>query len=459
MTKEDTKKRGRPNERDLLRTEGKKHTDSGSPTLISFMKRKFTFNLYPIDKIIPNSFNINVMTAEGFGKLKESVRNTKGKYLQDNPIKIWYDPEQDLYIIIDGEHRWRVCKELGYKRIPAVEEKDIDMSKIKELNVILSRNRGSDDHFKLSKLLNEEYWINIKEAEENNWEYKKKRVKTTHGKLADRFGIQISETKHIIHIYPRLKNIFQKVGMPTIFSKSGLRHFFSNRQLERLARCKNDQLREKLVDQSNKKKWSSEKIGKKAAEFNDLSKFLHNEFNQKEEELILDTLTGNSLFELKFEGMKDKITTLFIENNNDKIKIKDLEFINSKTTTFDAHNKIAMRIKEDWIATKKRKTPNIDTRDAMKDWYKIGYIGDPAFSSFSRMTWDFFKVYYKGEIPCIACKKLVEFFEVFSPHHEKERNWDYVCYIFLDGVQKIFPIHRTCHKPGYSKDWRQKKDE
>jgi len=35
------------------------------------------------------------------------------------------------------------------------------------------------------------------------------------------------------------------------------RHQISNRQLDALARCKNDLLREKLINQSIKEKWTS----------------------------------------------------------------------------------------------------------------------------------------------------------------------------------------------------------
>lgn len=37
---------------------------------------------------VPNLWNVNQLTDEGFEDLKESIRITKGKYLRENPIKV-----------------------------------------------------------------------------------------------------------------------------------------------------------------------------------------------------------------------------------------------------------------------------------------------------------------------------------------------------------------------------------
>lgn len=94
----------------------------------------------PINMIEPNSWNINVMTLETFDKLRESIKITGGKYLYFDFIKVFYDKEKQIFIIIDGEKRWRACKELGYDKMP-VEYIDCDENKAKTLNVILNTNR------------------------------------------------------------------------------------------------------------------------------------------------------------------------------------------------------------------------------------------------------------------------------------------------------------------------------
>jgi len=67
-----------------------------------------------IDKIYPNDYNANRMTPDLFNRLVEDIKYN-GLL---NPIHV-YAEKPDKYIIIDGEHRYRAFKVLGFKTILA----------------------------------------------------------------------------------------------------------------------------------------------------------------------------------------------------------------------------------------------------------------------------------------------------------------------------------------------------
>ena len=61
----------------------------------------------PIDKIAPNDYNPNVMAPPEIKLLYDSIR--EDGYTM--PIVCYYDREKDVYVIVDGFHRWRVMKD------------------------------------------------------------------------------------------------------------------------------------------------------------------------------------------------------------------------------------------------------------------------------------------------------------------------------------------------------------
>lgn len=407
---------------------------NGKENIYAKIKEKTTFRTildyavvkrskYPIDLIEPNDYNVNSMSQEEFQQLKESIRTTNGRYLRNNPIKIWWNETKQKYIIIDGEHRWRACKELGFETIPAEIEEDVDFNKAKELTVVLSKNRGQIDHFKLSKLLNEEY------RDENG------KPKCTQQELADRFGLSgKKEVSNILNIYPRLKIFFEKsLAMPD----------FSNRQLESLSRCKNDLLREKLIEQTIKKEWASKEIRKQATKFNKLSKFLEKEImTPKERKCILDVFSGTSLFELNFEALWEKIFRFIIENGRKDVIIKYLR-------KFSKHSEFAKSYKKRYI----ERNNNI-----WSGWYNEYSSNTNEWNAAKLMIWDFFNEYYHEKVYCWRCKELITQITDFRSHHEPYE-WDHLWFAFLDGDQKIYPLHDKCHEPGYSKDWNKNKED
>ena len=61
----------------------------------------------PIEKIVPNTYNPNAVAPPELELLYDSIK--EDGYTM--PIVCYYDREKDLYIIVDGFHRWRVMKD------------------------------------------------------------------------------------------------------------------------------------------------------------------------------------------------------------------------------------------------------------------------------------------------------------------------------------------------------------
>lgn len=60
----------------------------------------------PIDRVCPNSYNPNSVASVEMGLLYTSIKHDG--YTQ--PVVTVYDEEQDLYVIVDGFHRYFTCK-------------------------------------------------------------------------------------------------------------------------------------------------------------------------------------------------------------------------------------------------------------------------------------------------------------------------------------------------------------
>ena len=61
----------------------------------------------PIDKIEPNTYNPNAVAPPEMRLLYDSIK--EDGYTM--PIVCYYDKERDVYVIVDGFHRYRVMKE------------------------------------------------------------------------------------------------------------------------------------------------------------------------------------------------------------------------------------------------------------------------------------------------------------------------------------------------------------
>lgn len=93
------------------------------------------------DKIVPNTYNPNRQSEDEFELLRRSM--TEDGFTQ--PIVCVKHEEQDgMYRIVDGEHRWRCSKELGYAEIPIVVT-PMTMEQARIATLRHNRARGSED--------------------------------------------------------------------------------------------------------------------------------------------------------------------------------------------------------------------------------------------------------------------------------------------------------------------------
>lgn len=67
----------------------------------------YNITAVPIDKIQANNYNPNAVAPPEMKLLYESIKNDG----YTMPIVCYYDEEQDIYIIVDGFHRYRIMLE------------------------------------------------------------------------------------------------------------------------------------------------------------------------------------------------------------------------------------------------------------------------------------------------------------------------------------------------------------
>ena len=71
----------------------------------------------PIARIIPDPAQPRNWDAPGYAEDFEGLKHSLAQRGQLQAISVRYDPQQDIYIIILGEGRWRAARELGWPRI------------------------------------------------------------------------------------------------------------------------------------------------------------------------------------------------------------------------------------------------------------------------------------------------------------------------------------------------------
>jgi hypothetical protein len=110
-----------------------------------------TSQLVQIDKVYPVPYNPNYMPNEMFEALKENIQNNG---LIGSILVRLHPTKKDAYEIIDGEHRWKACKELGYTEISIIKLDYNDINAAIQL-IRFNREKGYFDHGKLQKLVND----------------------------------------------------------------------------------------------------------------------------------------------------------------------------------------------------------------------------------------------------------------------------------------------------------------
>lgn len=96
-----------------------------------------------IDWLKPNDYNPNRQTDDEFEKLKQSIVENGFK----QPVVVLDDGT-----IVDGEHRWRACKDLGMPKI-AVVKTNLDDVQRKLATIQFNEARGNEDMELLSAMM------------------------------------------------------------------------------------------------------------------------------------------------------------------------------------------------------------------------------------------------------------------------------------------------------------------
>lgn len=105
-----------------------------------------------ITEVKPNPWNYNRQSKFIFDKEKRSIE-TFGFIVP--PLVRSANEKGDLghYEIIDGEHRWQACGELGYTKIPVNDLGRVSDRDAEKLTIILNETHGEPEYEKLGALL------------------------------------------------------------------------------------------------------------------------------------------------------------------------------------------------------------------------------------------------------------------------------------------------------------------
>lgn len=99
-----------------------------------------------IGLVSPNTYNYNRQVDAVFRATKDSLKHNGFTY----PVIVRRTDK--AYEIIDGEHRYRAAKELGYTEIPVI-ILPVDEKQAKALSIIFNETKGDPDEALLAKLL------------------------------------------------------------------------------------------------------------------------------------------------------------------------------------------------------------------------------------------------------------------------------------------------------------------
>lgn len=108
-----------------------------------------------IKDIQANDWNTNKMDADQFARLKQRIKKLGLK----SPIEVIKHPEllgTEKYVVVDGWHRLKACKELGFETVSCiVDEPELFKTKEEIELQTLAKNRihGEDDREKLKERL------------------------------------------------------------------------------------------------------------------------------------------------------------------------------------------------------------------------------------------------------------------------------------------------------------------
>lgn len=114
------------------------------------MPKNLKVRMIPIEKVIANDYNPNKVASPEMVLLKHSIE--EDGYTQ--PIVTYYDRENDIYIVIDGFHRYLCALDFKLDEIPCVViEKDLKNRMASTIRH--NRARGTHQILDMSKIINE----------------------------------------------------------------------------------------------------------------------------------------------------------------------------------------------------------------------------------------------------------------------------------------------------------------
>ena len=123
---------------------------------MAFLSPVYNVKAVPIEKIVPNTYNPNAVAPPEMKLLYDSIK--EDGYTM--PIVCYYVKEKDIYVIVDGFHRYRVM--LDY---PDIRERENGMLPVSVINKSLdnrmastirhNRARGSHDVDLMSNIVKE----------------------------------------------------------------------------------------------------------------------------------------------------------------------------------------------------------------------------------------------------------------------------------------------------------------
>lgn len=108
---------------------------------------------FELKAVKPNRWNPNRMSSFQMESLKQELMTTG--WLRSMKLLVWGSDENGEVrnIIIDGEHRWKLGKQLGFKVAPMVFLHGITEIEAKKLTIKIDHKRGTPDNSALSDLL------------------------------------------------------------------------------------------------------------------------------------------------------------------------------------------------------------------------------------------------------------------------------------------------------------------
>jgi len=106
-----------------------------------------------LERVKPNSWNPNRMTEYQLESTREGLR--REGWLAAYALLVWGTDEKGARkdIIIDGEHRWRCAREIGFVEGPMVFLDGVTERRAKEMTIEFDNKRGKFDEPTLRQLL------------------------------------------------------------------------------------------------------------------------------------------------------------------------------------------------------------------------------------------------------------------------------------------------------------------